>query len=107
VDQGIARSKSNIIDIYREKLFDLLSCFTHLLLNVHQRPHAPCYILQEGAEAVAAVGEVDPPFRDMARGWRGALRTLPANARHIPCKQEENGHHPKIQFKIRCFTKML
>lgn len=62
-----------------------MSTETHLFLNVYQGPHSTSYILQDGAEPLAAVGKVDPAFRSLTRGWRSALRPLPAYSSHIAC----------------------
>lgn len=66
---------------------------TYLLLNVHQGPHSTCHILKNGAEPLAAVGKVDPAFGGLTRGWRGALRALPADSSHITCVHVNEGSH--------------
>jgi len=67
----------------------------HLLLDVHQGPHPPCHILQGGAEALATVGEVDPPLRGLARWGRSPLRTLPAYTCHVTWVGDTHTHTHK------------
>ena len=50
---------------------------------MHQGPHPASYIIKDGTEPLATVGKVDPAFRGLTRGWRCALRALPAYSSHV------------------------